>query len=84
MFAAGQRLSAGIDNSLSVIGMSALVCLVLGASAYVYYAVLSILTTSFLVGMLILRERVNVYHILAGITSIVAIILFSLGNRIRS
>lgn len=129
MFAAGQRLSAGIDNSLSVIGMSALVCLVLvaaalpitggygelsrdflshwhwillsgvglfftylgfnllyrtfGASAYVYYAVLSILTTSFVVGMLILRERVNVYHILAGITSIVAIVLFSIGNRIR-
>lgn len=129
MFAAGQRLSAGIDNSLSVIGMSALVCLILvalalpitggygelsrdflshwrwillsgvglfftylgfnllyrtfGASAYVYYAVLSILTTSFIVGMLILRERVNIYHILAGITSIAAIILFSIGNRIR-
>lgn len=129
MFAAGQRLSAGIDNSLSVVGMSALVCLVLvaavvpitggygelsrdflthwrwillsgvglfftylgfnllyrtfGASAYVYYAVLSILTTSFIVGMLILRERLNIYHILAGVSSIVAMILFSIGNRIR-
>jgi drug/metabolite transporter (DMT)-like permease len=128
LFAAGQRLSAGIENSLSVVGMSAVVCLILvaialpltggygdlsrdflshwqwivlsgtglfltylgfnllyrnfGASAYVYYAVLSILTTSFLVGMIILRERVNVYHVLSGVTAIVAIVLFSIGNRI--
>jgi hypothetical protein len=77
MFDAGQRLSVGIDNSLSVIGIAALDCLVLVALA------LPILTTSFVLGMFILRERVNVYHILAGITSIVAIISFSIGNRIR-
>ena len=129
MFAAGQRLTTGIDNSFSVIAMSVVVCLLFvtiavvssggyrgmvaaftanwrwvvlsgaglfltylgfnllygtfGAGAYVYYAVLSIITTSFIVGMVILREKVNVYHILSGLTSIVAIILYSMGNGVR-
>ena len=120
MFAAGQRLTTGIDNSFSGVAMSVVVCLVLvtiavivsggyrgmttaftanwrwallsgtglfltylgfsllygtfGAGAYVYYAVLS---------MIILREQVNVYHILSGLTSIGAIILYSIGNGAR-
>ena len=129
MFAAGQRLTTGIDNSFSGVAMSVVVCLVLvtiavivsggyrgmtaaftanwrwallsgtglfltylgfsllygtfGAGAYVYYAVLSIITTSFVVGMIILREQVNVHHILSGLTSIGAIILYSIGNGAR-
>lgn len=52
-----------------------------GATAYVFYAALSVITTSFIVGILILKEAVNMYHILAGVTALISIALFSLGNR---
>ena len=127
LFAAGQKKTTGIDNSLLIVGLSALVCVVLtftvifslhkninpvkvfrtnwiwilmsgfglfltyigfnllysrfGASGYVYYAVLSIITTSLIVGVLIFKEQLNIYHIASVGFSIIAIILFTIGNN---
>ena len=52
-----------------------------GTTAYVLYAAMSVLTTSFIVGVLILKESVNIFHILAGAAALLSIALFSLGNR---
>lgn len=51
-----------------------------GASHYVIYAVLSIVTTSIIVGGIVLRESLNFYHFLAVATAILTVILFSLGQ----
>ena len=52
-----------------------------GTSAYVYYAVLSIITTSVIVGIVIFREKVNIYHAASIILAIGAIILYTIGNN---
>jgi drug/metabolite transporter (DMT)-like permease len=51
-----------------------------GASYYVLYAVLAIVTTSVVVGVLVLREPFNVYHWGALACALAAVILFSLGQ----
>ena len=51
-----------------------------GASHYVVYAVLSIITTSIIVGVIILRESFNLYHLLAVVTAIVTVVLFTIGQ----
>jgi len=51
-----------------------------GASHYVIYAVLSIITTSIIVGVIILREPFNLYHFLSIIMAIVAVVLFTIGQ----
>lgn len=53
-----------------------------GATSYVYYAVLSIITTSVIVGIIIFREKINIYHILSIVAALTAIVLFSIGNKI--
>lgn len=125
MFALGQRKSAGVENGLLFVGLSALVaCLFAfalaplvgpfeaaatlrgnwraillsglglfltylgfnllytryGASQYALYAVLSIITTTILVGMVWLREPVNAYQKLAVALAVAAVILFSVGR----
>jgi drug/metabolite transporter (DMT)-like permease len=51
-----------------------------GASQYVLYAVLSIITTTIIVGMFWLKEPVNVYHKVAIAMAIAAIVFFSIGQ----
>ena len=51
-----------------------------GASQYVLYAVLSILTTSIIVGIFIFKENFNIYHMLSVITAIATIGLFTMGQ----
>jgi drug/metabolite transporter (DMT)-like permease len=51
-----------------------------GASQYILYAVLSIITTTIIVGILWLKEPVNVYHKLAIVMAIAAVVLFSIGQ----
>ena len=51
-----------------------------GASPYVVYAALAIITTTVGVGFLYLREPVNVYHVLAVLLAAAAIVAFSLGQ----
>lgn len=55
-----------------------------GASGYVYYAVLSIITTSILVGAVIFRERMNIFHYSSIAAAFIAIILFSVGQHALS
>jgi drug/metabolite transporter (DMT)-like permease len=125
MFALGQRNSAGAENGLVFVGLSASVAVILsfviaplmgsfapfgamkgnwkyialsgtglfltyvgfnllytryGASEYVLYAVLSIITTTIIVGILWLKEPVNIFHIMAIVLAVGAVILFSIGN----
>lgn len=125
MFALGQKKSAGVENGLLFVGLSALVAVLLafffapfvsvfdvgntvkgswraillsglglfltylgfnllfsryGTSQYVLYAVLSIITTTIIVGILWLKEPVNVYHKVAIAVAIVAVVLFSIGQ----
>ena len=52
-----------------------------GAVNYALYAVLSILTTSVLVGLVVFREQVNGFHVAAIITALLTVILFSVGQN---
>lgn len=54
-----------------------------GASSYILYAVLSIVTTSVVVGAWLLREQLNLYHWLAVVTALATVGLFSYGNSLR-
>jgi drug/metabolite transporter (DMT)-like permease len=125
MFALGQRKSAGVENGLLFVGVSALVAVLFallfaplvgvfdvgkalsgnweavlwsgvglfltylgfnllysryGASQYALYAVISIITTTIIVGILWLQEPVNMYHKVAIGLAIIAVILFSIGQ----
>lgn len=51
-----------------------------GASPYVLYAVLSILTTTVFIGMIWLREPVNGYKIAAIVMATASVILYSIGQ----
>lgn len=51
-----------------------------GASYYVLYAVLSIVTTSVLVGVVYYKETFNMYHWAALILSLITVVLFSIGE----
>ena len=53
-----------------------------GASNYILYAVLSIITTSIIVGVIIFKEVFNVYHWLALLSSMITIVLFTIGSGI--
>lgn len=51
-----------------------------GASSYILYAVLSILSTTLIVSGLIFKETFNLYHWLALLSAIITVTLFSIGN----
>ena len=51
-----------------------------GVSQYALYAVLSILSTTLIVGMWWLKEPVNLYHKLAIALAVGAVLLFSIGQ----
>ena len=125
LFALGQKRSAGVENGLLFVGLSALIAVLLtllfapllgvfdigntfkanwraihlsgvglfltclgfnllysryGASQYVLYAVISIITTTLIVGILWLKEPVNVYHKIAIALAITAVVIFSIGQ----
>jgi drug/metabolite transporter (DMT)-like permease len=52
-----------------------------GASQYVLYAVISIITTTIIVGIYWLKEPVNIYHKVAIALAIAAVVLFSIGQQ---
>jgi len=125
MFALGQKKSAGVENGLLFIGISAAIAVLCaflfaplagtfdagnmvrgnlkavllsgfglfltylgfnflyskyGASQYVLYAVLSIITTTIIVGVCWLKEPVTIYHKIAIVVAIAAVVLFSIGQ----
>lgn len=51
-----------------------------GTSYYVLYAVISIITTSVLVGAIYYKEPFNSYHWVALVLSLAAVVFFSLGE----
>jgi drug/metabolite transporter (DMT)-like permease len=51
-----------------------------GASQYVLYAVLSIITTTIIVGIIWLKEPVNIYHKVAIVLAIISVVFFSVGQ----
>ncbi len=52
----------------------------LGASYYIVYAVLAIITTSIGVGVLVFKEPFNGYHVSALLLAIVSIVLYGIGH----
>jgi len=72
-------LISGMGLFLTLLGFSLLYTRV-GATGYVLYAVLSILTTSVLVGVLILKETFNGYHWIALVLSLLTVVFFSIGE----
>jgi len=52
-----------------------------GASYYIIYAVISIITTSIIVGVLVFKETFNFYYLLSLGTAIITIVLFFLGQQ---
>ncbi len=51
-----------------------------GASQYVVYAMLSIVTTTVGVGFIWLKEPVNLYHVGAIVLALAAVVLFTIGQ----
>lgn len=51
-----------------------------GASYYIVYAVLSIITTSIIVGLVIFRETFNLYHLGSVCTAMLTVFLFWYGQ----
>lgn len=51
-----------------------------GVSQYVLYAVISIVTTTVVVGFLVLKEPANGYHNAAIVAALVTVLLFSIGQ----
>ncbi|MCK9294009.1 MAG: EamA family transporter [Desulfobulbaceae bacterium] len=51
-----------------------------GVTQYVLYAVISIISTTIIVGVFWLKEPVNVYHKAAIALAIMAVVLFSIGQ----
>jgi len=51
-----------------------------GATNYIVYALLSILTTSIGVGLIIFREPFNKFHVISGMLAVSAILVYGLGQ----
>lgn len=52
-----------------------------GTSSYILYAVLSIVTTSLIAGVIVFKETFNFFHWASMFTALLTIVLFSLGNK---
>lgn len=76
-------LLSGVGLFLTYLGFNLLYSRY-GASNYILYAVLSIITTSILVGVVIFKEELNFYHWIAFGLSIVTVVFFALGNRLAA
>jgi len=51
-----------------------------GVLQYVLYAVISMITTTIIVGVWWLKETVNIYHRVAIAPNVVAVVIFSIGQ----
>ena len=52
-----------------------------GATSYIVYALLAILTTSIGVGLVIFREPFNIFHVISGIFAVAAILSYGIGQH---
>jgi drug/metabolite transporter (DMT)-like permease len=78
----GWAAASGVGLFLTYIGFNVLYSQY-GASSYILYAVLSVITTSVIVGAWILREQLNLYHWLAVLAALATVGLYSYGNSLR-
>lgn len=78
---AGWAALSGVGLFLTYIGFNLLYSNY-GASSYILYAVLSVITTTVIVGAFILRESLNLYHWLAVASALVTVALYSWGNKV--
>ncbi len=76
-------LIGGVGLFIAYIGFS-LLHVKYGASSYILYAVLSIVTTGIILGGFILKESLNFYHWLAVFFAILTVIFFSIGNHLNN
>lgn len=74
-------LLSGIGLFLTYLGFN-LLYTNYGASNYILYAVISIITTSIIVGVVLFKETFNIYHWFAFGGSIITVFFFTLGNRL--
>lgn len=51
-----------------------------GATSYIVYALLSILTTSIGVGLILFKEPFNQFHVVSGLLAVAAIITYGIGQ----
>ncbi len=51
-----------------------------GATSYIVYALLSILTTSIGVGVILFKEPFNRFHVISGLLALAAIITYGIGQ----
>lgn len=54
-----------------------------GASYYILYGILSMLTTSIIVGLMVFRENYNIYYLFATLSAMLTVFLFYLAKRPR-
>lgn len=54
-----------------------------GASYYTLYAVLSIVTTSIIVGAIFFNEKFNIYHLGSILFAILTILFFFIGQKVK-
>lgn len=76
---AGLVSLSGIGLFLTYLGFNLLYSR-FGVSQYVLYAVISIITTTVVVGFFVLRESVNGYHLAAIVSALITVVLFSMGQ----
>ena len=72
-------LLAGVGSFLTFLGLNLLFSR-FGVSPYVLYAMLAILTTTVVVGMIYLHEPVNAWKIGAVVMALVSVVLYSVGS----
>ncbi len=75
----GAVLLSGLGLFLTYLGFNLLYAR-FGASQYALYAVISIITTTIVVGILWLQEPVTLYHKIAIALAVAAVIFFSVGQ----
>lgn len=75
----GLVVVSGVGLFLTYLGFNLLYAR-FGVSQYALYAVISIITTTVLVGFLLLKEPINGYHKAALATAVITVFLFSVGQ----
>jgi len=70
---------ASVGSFLTFLGLNLLFSR-FGVSPYVLYAMLAIITTTLLVGMVYLHEPVNAWKIGAVVLALVSVVLYSIGS----
>lgn len=72
-------ISGGVGLCMTYVGFN-LLYTNYGASYYVLFAVMSIITTTIFVGVILFKESLNIFHWSALLFALVTVTLFSIGS----